>query len=215
MSQLYWQAAILLANSKFFEGVKHQFSPSRRRFDSDQFVMILSILGLAIFGFWLLSKLLAIQESRRSYTSPRRLFLELCRGHGLAWGQIWSLWRAARCQRLDDPARIFVDPDCFNRELLGPVLFNAVEPIRRKIFGNLNALQAESDDPEHADNRPTEEAAGAPSELDEVEADTARVPLFPSPDPPSLDVPPWSNQNQGHQGAFPLSLLGNVPQEER
>ncbi len=215
MDQLLARAAVLLANPSFFEGMKNQFGPSRRRLEPDHLVIAISIIGLGVFGFWVLSRILALQEQRKPFYGPKRLFLELCRGHGLGWVETWSLWCAARWQRLENPAQMFLDPRCFDPGKLGPSLYNSVEPIRRKIFGDLSALAGEPETDQPPDDVTAEEPAPvADGDRPADGAAPSGVPLFPSPERPSLDVPPWAADEPFKKG-FPLSLLDNVGPKQR
>jgi len=93
-----------------------------RRIDGDDMLQgLLALAGIAA-AVWALSYLLALQERRRLYSSPRRLFLSLCRAHRLRWSQRWLLWRVARWQGLRDPARLFVEPQRLAAANVGPAL---------------------------------------------------------------------------------------------
>jgi hypothetical protein len=49
-----------------------------------------------------------------SYYSPRRLFNDLCALHGLDWPTRKLLRQLARCRHLEHPARVFLEPACFD-----------------------------------------------------------------------------------------------------
>ena len=53
-------------------------------------------------------------------SSPNRLFLSLCRAHRIAWSDRWLLWRLAASQRLEDPVRVFLEPERLDPDAAGP-----------------------------------------------------------------------------------------------
>ena len=58
-------------------------------------------------------------------SSPNRLFRGLCRAHGLAWADRRLLLRLARFQELDNPGRLFLEPERFDPAALDPGLPDA------------------------------------------------------------------------------------------
>jgi hypothetical protein len=57
-----------------------------------------------------------------SYNSPRRLFNELCALHELDWPTRRLLRQLARSRHYEHPARIFVEPACFDLASIPPQL---------------------------------------------------------------------------------------------
>jgi len=92
------------------------------------FTMLALVLWLATAGAKLLSRF------RR--TSPTMLFWELCQAHGIHWRMRWQLWLFALASRLDNPARLFVEPQLLNDKVL------AAWPVahRQKIFQLRNEM---------------------------------------------------------------------------
>ncbi len=91
-------------------------------------------------------------------SSPNRLFLSLCRAHRIAWSDRWLLWRLAASQRLEDPARVFLEPERLDPDAAGP--FSArraarLERLQRKLFDEVLSTRC----PE-----PNAEACGAGKE---------------------------------------------------
>ena len=73
-------------------------------------------------------------------SSPNRLFRGLCRVHALAWADRRLLWRLARFQGLDTPARLFLEPERFDRAALDPRMPDAqtrYQAIRGRLFAGL------------------------------------------------------------------------------
>ena len=113
---------VLLAVDKRLEGLTNRFSSGNTRIDFGDVVTGMLILGGALAAFWILSLVLASQERNRPCNSPLKLFLSLCKAHELPWSRRWLLWRAARYQRLRDPARLFLEPERLEAVNLSPVL---------------------------------------------------------------------------------------------
>ncbi len=63
-----------------------------------------------------------MRRARVSYFSPRRLFLDLCKLHDLDWPTRKLLRQLARFRHPEHPARVFVDPACFDPADLPPPL---------------------------------------------------------------------------------------------
>jgi hypothetical protein len=49
----------------------------------------------------------------------------------LKWRECWLVWRVARRQELDQPARLFIDPELWQVERLEGVEPNHVASLRR------------------------------------------------------------------------------------
>lgn len=67
----------------------------------------------------------------RACNSPTRLFWSLCRAHGLPWRDRLVLWQISRCQRMADPARLFLEPQRFEAANLNTSLRQQSERIKR------------------------------------------------------------------------------------
>ena len=94
--------------------------------------LIACVVGIA----WLVSRYLKLRE-RRKVDSPRALFAELCRAHGLDWPSQQLLYAIANAQRLPSPAQLFVEPDRFDIESLGRAFENRqtqIAALRSKLF---------------------------------------------------------------------------------
>jgi hypothetical protein len=63
-----------------------------------------------------------MRRARASYYSPRRLFHELCKLHALDWPSRKLLRQLARSRHLEHPARLFLEPACFDPGNVPPAL---------------------------------------------------------------------------------------------
>jgi hypothetical protein len=91
------------------------------------------VLGLAawLWKWW-------GDRERQPYTSPNRLFTQLCRVHALDRTSRRALLAVARHQHLGNPSRLFVEPDRWHDGPLGHVLTQYpkhIERLRRRLFG--------------------------------------------------------------------------------
>ena len=100
-------------------------------------LLLLCVVIALATTLWLASRRAGARE-RRGFNSPRALFGELCRGHGLKWENRRLLWRLARAQQLTHPTQLFLEPDRFDLANLGPDLAAQHEQfalLRDAIFG--------------------------------------------------------------------------------
>ena len=129
----------LFARRNPMEDLTDYFRGPRVRLGTNDAVILLGALGGLILLLWVLSLLTNWQEHGRRRPSPLRLFLEVSRAHRLAWTDVWLLWRLARSQRLNDPARLFLEPDRFEAAYLaGPLRRSAsrLKELRTRLFAN-------------------------------------------------------------------------------
>ncbi len=101
-------------------------------------LLLFGVLVLVIFGFWILSRLLAKQDRKRSYNSPKDLFVSLCEAHELNRSDRRLLKKIASQSQLDPLARVFVEPTLFRAEKLSDGLqaqAPRIEALQRKLFG--------------------------------------------------------------------------------
>ena len=184
---------ILLAQRSHMDSLGNSFR-SHGNAPSDV-VLGLLILAALVLGIWALARLLAIRERRRSFDSPRRLFLSLCRAHQLSWRDRWLLWRVAKVQKLKDPARLFLEPERFEAARLGPAL-TAKTPrlaaLREQLF--LRKARSEPAKPAPA-RRPAPQATILPPSLPSL-SPLPPLPPLPAARGPSLDIAPWPAQNE-------------------
>jgi len=101
--------------------------------------MVLGAVALAA-AIWFLSRLAAGNDRRSVSNSPGKLFLSLCRAHGLTCKDTWLLWRLARWQQLDDAARLFLEPEHFDFAGLSPPLVarqQRLKSLRDRLFADI------------------------------------------------------------------------------
>jgi len=168
-------ATLLFAQRSAVEELASRMGDSFRepglRLDGSQ--MIAVILGaLAILAvFWGLRRWLGGDDDRKTYFSPRKLFSDLCAAHGLTRKESRLLRSLARAQGLADPARLFLEPERFDPEALGPALARESDPLRalrERLFAGLPGRNPQAPPP-------FAEAPAAPI-LAEALADAASVP---------------------------------------
>ena len=176
MIDTWLQYGILLAQSSRLDGLRRF---KERRIGGDDVLNGLLLLTAVTALILLLTYALNIQERRRNYSSPLRLFLELCKAHDLQWSERWLLWRVARSQGLRDPALLFIEPERFSPTQLGPSFRLRARQLKH-LYARLYVGLAEG-------NRQRYDAQ------DVAQDDAATTPVAAAPD------------DQGHP--FPLSLL--------
>jgi hypothetical protein len=171
---------ILLAQRSRMDNLSDAFRNRPNAPDREQILWGLLLLAALVAGIWLLSRLLALRERRRTYSSPLRLFLSLCRAHRLRWSERWLLWQWAKAQRLKDPGRLFLEAERFAEPQLGQTLPSKaarLREIRDRLFAGPPRTKKEA---QNTALKRTPKAAAA------------GTPLAPPLSLPSLDVPPWS-----------------------
>lgn len=130
MTQLAIHGVVLAAGSRL-DGMRNRFSGRGAKLDTADIVVgVLVLLGIAA-GIALLSYLVSRQDKRRGFNSPRALFRELCKAHGLARSSRRLLRQLARWQRLSHPARIFLEPERFDPANLSPRLRAQIDDVRQ------------------------------------------------------------------------------------
>jgi hypothetical protein len=105
-----------------------------------ELVVWLAVLGLGAATTCLAVRFLAYRVRRRSFDRPGRLLFSMCRAHRLPWSQWWLLRRIARIQGLQDPVRLFVEPERLDPARLGPQFYSRQAQIlamRLRLFGEL------------------------------------------------------------------------------
>jgi hypothetical protein len=104
--------------------------------------MLAIVAGALAVGvlIWFVSRLACGRDRRASRCGPKELFATLCRAHRLSWRDSWLLRRLARVQQLDDPARVFPDPDRLDCQDLAPSLKRhapRLQSLRSRLFADL------------------------------------------------------------------------------
>lgn len=147
--------------------------------------LLLFFAGLVIV-FWLVARTSDRYERPRATNSPWRLFFSLAKVHRLRWSEIWILWTVARRQRLADPARLFLEPERLSQAQQGAASSSrsqTLHSLSKRLFAELQ------ENPSSAQKALVVVGAGR---ADATRASEASIPLFPAPEPPQLDLPPWN-----------------------
>lgn len=110
------------------------------RADSGEIISGLLILVAVSAAVWLLVWGLDRCFRGRIRPSPGRLLWSLSRAHHLRWSQWWLLRRIARQQKLEDPARLFLEPEWLDSARLGAEFAAQrfqVQILRARLFTDL------------------------------------------------------------------------------
>ncbi len=109
--------AEVLTPGDVFDALGSGFRGDRARFDTSEQLQLLGLLVVVVVGGWVLSRLLARQETLRRTNSPRGLFQELCQAHHLGWRDRLLLSRLAQARGATQAAEVFVRPALFAGDL--------------------------------------------------------------------------------------------------
>ncbi len=94
------------------------FSGRGARLDMGEMLMLGAIVAIAGVGIWALNWAANREKTRRRKPSPRRLFGELCRTHGLNRRDRRLLNQLAEASPVETPGELFLRPELFERESL-------------------------------------------------------------------------------------------------
>jgi hypothetical protein len=181
-------AMFLLAEQDRMQDLFRAFRATQAREGSEEVAYGLLILAGLLIVVLFLSMVIRQRRQREGYASPVRLFLNLCRAHKLKWRDRWLLWRLARMEQLDEPARLFLEPHWFaSGGLPGELQQHAarLKSIHDRIFADVI---------EHLKLSDERQSKAAKS----LEPSGAALPALK--DAPDLDIAPWSAR------AFPSPL---------
>jgi hypothetical protein len=158
--------SILLAQPSPLENFAREFQGREARLESGYLLTGLLILLSILLAIWLLSRVLERFDGRRPVDSSIMLFLSLCRAHRLRWPEWWLLFRVAREQKLNDPARLFLEPERLEPANLPAALrprSEQLEGLRRRLFAGLAEGDLPIPDPsDHDGQLPQAADAGDP-----------------------------------------------------
>ena len=126
-----WNSWLLLADRDKFRHMGEGFRGEHAQVGTGEILIALACLCGLIAGLWALSRYVARREHSRRTNSPRGLFHELCQAHGLDRSGRSALWRLSRKQELEHPARLFLEPERFDRT------GDPYRQLRSKLFGEL------------------------------------------------------------------------------
>jgi len=129
---LWYRATAITAQMEWFE--RFRVRPTS---DPRSVMAMCLLLAAVIVGGWIASRLFKVRE-RRKTNSPRALFRELCRAHGLSSSERNLLLRLASRQAPYNPAGIFLEPQHFDLDHLPAAAAADVEEVKRlreRLFG--------------------------------------------------------------------------------
>jgi hypothetical protein len=170
----------LLAQVESLDQFVSALRDRKGRIDSGELFAGLVILAGVLAGIVILARIFDPHRRKQPYTSPGRLLFSLCKAHGLRWSQWWLLRQIARHQAMEDPARLFVEPerlDPANAGPLGAAKRDQIQALRARLFSDLAEITRAP-----GGNMPAPEKGGPGG---------AAMPLFPASAIPTLDVPDW------------------------
>jgi hypothetical protein len=120
----------LLAQRSLFREMGSGFREKREQFDGTDIVLWI-LLGVGFFVcIALVSRLVARGDQHQLFNSPRRLLKSLCRAHGLDRAGCRLLVEIARVHGIEPPARVFLEPACFENPGEHPALAGKAGAIR-------------------------------------------------------------------------------------
>lgn len=132
--------ANLLAQIDSLDGFVDALRVRRGRGDSVEIIATLLVLAAISMTVWLLARLVDRFCRKRLRPSPSRLLWSLSRAHHLRWSQWWLLRRIARQQKLEDPARLFLEPEWLDANRLGAEFTPQkmqIQVLRARLFSDL------------------------------------------------------------------------------
>ncbi len=106
---------------------------------SDIFTGLLILVVISVL-VWLAARAFDWILRKRRHPSPRRLLWSLSRAHRLRWSQWWLLRQIAKQQKLEDPARLFLEPEWLDPATLGLEFATQrmqIQVLRARLFSDL------------------------------------------------------------------------------
>lgn len=133
-----WMPLVLLAQHDRIRALGENFRGEHARVSTHEVLLGLALLACGVVGLWMLSQHLARREKALRLYSPRRLFKQLCDAHGLPRAARKTLKRLAHVHELENPARLFLEPERFDiSEGQSVQQQEAYRALKRKLFGDL------------------------------------------------------------------------------
>jgi hypothetical protein len=137
MNAIFCHLNLLAERSNIFRDMGSGFREKRESFDPTDLLWWLFVAAIVVAMFAGIASLLARQDKRRLYNSPRALFRALCKAHALDRSSRLLLKQIARAQNLSVPARLFLEPDRFDSAMLTSDMRpqrDAVAALRKRLF---------------------------------------------------------------------------------
>ncbi len=131
-----WTQGLLLADRQRMSALGENFRGESSQLSTNEWLLALAGLGLVLLALWGLARHIAQRGRARRLYSPRGLFDQLCQAHGLDRASAKMLWRLSQQEQLEHPARLFLEPERFDR--LSDAISesrDAYKQLQRRIFG--------------------------------------------------------------------------------
>jgi hypothetical protein len=179
----------------------NSFKARETSVNSTQILLGVACLAITIAILWYVSRAVERRARRGHFDSSLGLFLNLGKAHNLSWPQRWLLWQLARCHQLDEPARLFLEPEHFSSANVPDSLRakrDQLMLISRRIFAERAATPSK-----------TETSSKTETGSKSVQESPAPIPerpcpiSFPIDENPALDVPLWPADSDPMEG-FPI-----------
>jgi hypothetical protein len=173
MSQLP-PTCLFLAEGNPFKGLSGGFKPGENQQGPDSVILVLVGLLAFVVLLWLVARIAERRRERGPSNSPLLLFFSLCRAHGLSWSEGYLLWRVARRHRLEDPARVFLEPERLDPAGIGPAgksRARRLQALKDRLFAGLAGAESQGA------NSPLEQAHQLGPETSDPESPFVQVPL--------------------------------------
>lgn len=137
MNAIALRMLLLADRSSVFRDMGSGFREKRESFEPTDLLWWLFVAALVLAAFGIVARVLANQDKRRLYNSPRALFRELCAAHGLDRAQRSLLKHLASTYQLPSPIRLFLEPERFESATLAAELrphLEAIAALRQRLF---------------------------------------------------------------------------------
>ncbi|MEQ8786839.1 MAG: hypothetical protein RIC55_11095 [Pirellulaceae bacterium] len=137
MVNIAWQSAWLLAQRADFSDLGRNLRNGAGLSPGNLLFGAVVIVGVVV-ALLLLTRWRKVRDER-GFNSPRALFRELCQAHDIDRQDRRRLKALARSRNLDQPSRLFLEPDLFDFGAAAgePTLIERaqLEQLRDRIFG--------------------------------------------------------------------------------
>lgn len=132
-----WTSWLLWADREKFRYLGEGFRGEHAQLEAwDMLLGLICVLG-GLLALWGLSKFVARRERAARVYSPDGLFRQLCKAHALDRASSRALMRLAVQEQLEHPARLFLEPERFDRS--SPLVDGQrplYQQLQRRIFGS-------------------------------------------------------------------------------
>ncbi len=118
--------------------VTREFRERQKAPNTTGLVIAIAVVCAFFVAVWFLARVVLRSEPRKAPNNPARLFRQLCKAHGLDSASRRLLQQLATSQGLATSAALFVGPERFAPERLGPEWqsqADALKRLRDRLFG--------------------------------------------------------------------------------